>query len=111
MIGETRSVSAIRPGQLYTELWASLATMLRSYTALHGLKQERQAAVEADSEFITVRHGEKQLVLKREGTKAVWRGNDAAGDFEIRPDGSLDFPEGPVEMDMKAEEWARELMQ
>ncbi len=100
----------IRPEQLYAELWVSLASMLRSYTAAHGLSGNRQAAVEQDEEFITVRHGEKQLVLKREAAKSVWRWNGAEGSFELRADGRLEFPDGPVEMDMKAEEWARELM-
>lgn len=84
--------------------------MLRSYTAAHGLNGNRQATVELGENLITVRHGDKWLVLKRDGARVDWQWQSGNGRFEIQPDGSLQFPEGPVEMDMKAEEWARELM-
>ena len=102
---------SISPEQLYVELWVSLASMLRSYTAAHGLNGNRQATVELGENVITVRHGEKWLAVKRDGAQVIWRRqNGAEGSFELRPDGQLEFPSGPVEMDMKAEEWARELM-
>ncbi len=43
--------------QLFVELWVSLASLLRSYTAAHGLNGNRQATVELGEEQITVRHG------------------------------------------------------
>ena len=43
--------------RLYLELWVSLASLLRSYTAAHGLNGDRQATVELGEERITVRHG------------------------------------------------------
>ena len=42
--------------QVYIELWVSLASLLRSYTAAHGLNGDRQATVELGEERITVRN-------------------------------------------------------
>ena len=53
--------------QLYVELWVSLASLLRSYTAAHGLNGNRQATVELGEERITVRHGDAWLDLERSG--------------------------------------------
>ena len=46
------------------ELWVSLASLLRSYTAAHGLNGNRQATVELGEEQIMVRHGETWLDLE-----------------------------------------------
>lgn len=102
----------IGPEQVFVELWVSLTSLLRSYTAAHGWNGNHQATVEWGDKLIAARHGEKSLVLEREGAQAVWRRQDGVGgSFQLRADGRLEFPdEGPVEMDMKAEEWARELM-
>ena len=61
--------------QLYVELWVSLASLLRSYTAAHGLNGDRQATVELGEEQITVRHGR---CVARSGTER------RAGDLEAR---------------------------
>jgi hypothetical protein len=99
--------------QLYVELWVSLASLLRSYTAAHGLNKNTQATVELGEERITVRHGNAWLDLERDGALILWeRGNGTAGTLELTEAGRLKTGEGDreEEMDMLAEAWARELM-
>ena len=109
--------------QLYAELWVSLASLLRTYTAAHGLNGDRQATVELGEERITVRCAEKWLDLQRRGERVNWlRENGNSGVLELTEAGrlrlqnpssqnrDLGHPE-EEEMDMAAEAWARELMQ
>jgi hypothetical protein len=115
--------------RLYAELWVSLASLLRSYTAAHGLNGNRQATVELGEDRIVVRHGGCWLDLHREGPIVVWtRENGSSGTLEMTEAGRLrsidprsqnrdlghpgffeDSGDGQ-EMDMVAEAWARELM-
>jgi hypothetical protein len=74
--------------QLYRELWVSLASLLRSYTAAHGLNGDRQATVELGEDRITVRNGM----------------------LEFTEAGRLRSTAGEEEMDIVAEAWAREMM-
>jgi hypothetical protein len=98
--------------QLYVELWVSLASLLRSYTAAHGLNGKRQATVELGEERITVRCGEGWLDLKRQGAMVAWQREDgSSGALELTEGGQLRGNAGEEEMDMAAERWARELMQ
>ncbi|MFZ0744277.1 MAG: transcriptional regulator [Terracidiphilus sp.] len=100
---------------VYGELWVSLASLLRSYTAVHGLNNDRQATVELGEERITVRHGENWLDLKRNGSLVAWRREDGqGGELELTEAGRLRSCKpsgGEEELDMAAEAWARELMQ
>ncbi len=106
--------------QLHDELWTSLASLLRSYTAVHGLHGGRHADVEANEEQITVRYGGRWLELQRTGRTIVWtRENGRSGMLELTDDGRLRRAEQNAagkegsdeeEMDMAAEAWARELM-
>jgi hypothetical protein len=102
--------------QLYAELWVSLASLLRSYTAAHGLNGNRQATVELGEGRITVRHGEKWLDLQRNEMHVTWlRENGDSRVLAFTEAGQLQSSEGSVgeeiEMDLAAEQWARELMQ
>lgn len=98
-------------GQLYRELWVSLASLLRSYTAAHGLNGNRQATVELGEDQITVRHGNSWLDLRRSGSQVTWsRDNGQDGMLEFTEAGRLSSTAGEEEMDMAAEAWARELM-
>ena len=98
--------------QLYIELWVSLASLLRSYTAAHGLNGDRQATVELGEEQIMVRHGNAWLDLIRNGAQVIWRREDGRrGMLEFTDAGWLRSEAGEEEMDMAAEAWARELMQ
>jgi hypothetical protein len=97
--------------QVYVELWVSLASLLRSYTAAHGLNGHRQATVELGEERITVRHGDAWLDLKRDGPKVAWcREDGRAGMLQLTEAGRLQSDTSEEEMDMVAEMWARELM-
>jgi hypothetical protein len=97
--------------QLYVELWVSLASLLRSYTAAHGLNGNCQATVELGEERITVRQGNAWLELERQGARIKWLRNDGrAGVLELTEAGRLRDGEHEEEMDMAAEAWARELM-
>jgi hypothetical protein len=98
-------------GLVYAELWVSLASLLRSYTAAHGLNQDRQATVELGDERITVRHAEKWLDLTRDGAKVCWLREDGGrGVLELTESGRLQSNHGQEELDIAAEQWARELM-
>jgi hypothetical protein len=98
--------------QLYVELWVSLASLLRSYTAAHGLNGDRQATVELGEEQITVRRADAWLDLKRKGALVMWKRDDGrSGMLELTEAGRLRSSTGEEEMDMVAEAWARELMQ
>jgi len=98
--------------RVYAELWVSLASLLRSYTAAHGLNGDRQATVELGEERITVRYGDRWLDLKRDGAAVEWKREDGrSGMLELTEAGRLKSSEGEEEMDMAAEAWARELMQ
>jgi hypothetical protein len=97
---------------VFVELWVSLASLLRSYTAAHGLNGNRQATVELGEERITVRHGEAWLELDRNGAQVQWRREDQSnGQMELTEAGRLRAGEHEEDMDMVAEAWARELMQ
>jgi hypothetical protein len=105
-------VEADSSAQLYVELWVSLASLLRSYTAAHGLNGNRQATVELGEEQITVRHADKWLDLRRNGTEVSWQREDGrTGTLELTEAGRLKNSAGEEEMDLAAEAWARELMQ
>jgi hypothetical protein len=100
--------------QVWGELWVSLASLLRSYTAAHGLNGKLQATVELGEDRILVRHGETWLDLHRDGAKIDWLREDGrTGKLEFTEAGQLHNETGTdedEEMDMAAEAWARELM-
>jgi hypothetical protein len=104
---------AANSSQLYVELWVSLASLLRSYTAAHGLNGKLQATVELGEERILVRHGDDWLDLRRNGAEVIWQREDGRqGRLEFTEHGRLREAEaGEEDMDMAAERWARELMQ
>ena len=99
------------PEQVHVELWVSLASLLRSYTAAHGLNGNRQATVELGEDKILVRHRDDWLDLSRSGATVTWLREDGrTGTLELTEAGTLRGETGEEEMDMAAEAWARELM-
>lgn len=100
------------PGDsLWQELWVSLASLLRTYTAAHGLNGDRQATVELGENRIMVRHGADWLDLERQGATIFWKWGDGRNGFvDLTEDGKLRNSLGEEEMDLVAESWARELM-
>ena len=117
-VGASRTFDAAPGGhpaatdqRVYAELWISLASLLRSYCAAHGVHSNRHATVETDEEEIAVRHEEKWLRLERDGAIVTWtRENGSSGSMEIAETGQLRSGTGEEEMDLAAEAWARELM-
>ena len=116
-MGQTGLINRPTEGnaQLHVELWVSLASLLRSYTAAHGLNGNRQATVELGEERILVRHGDDWLDLNRVDAVVIWQREDGRqGKLEFTEHGrlrNLDSEHaGEEEMDMAAERWARELM-
>ena len=99
--------------RLWAELWVSLASMLRSYTAAHGLNGKQQATVELGEEHIMVRSGERWMRLDRHEAQVDWaRENGSRGRMKLTMHGTLkNEAGGEEELDMQAEAWARELMQ
>ena len=96
---------------LWDELWISLASLLRSYAAAHGLSAGRQPEVEVSADRIVVRHHRHLLELSRTGAEVAWRREDGrCGTLELTEAGRLRSATGEEEMDMAAEAWARELM-
>ena len=96
---------------VYAELWTSLASLLRSYTAAHGIHSGRHATVEMIDEKISARHGKKWLILVRKNTLVTWtRENGSSGSMVLTDHGCLRSPECEEAMDMTAETWARDLM-
>jgi hypothetical protein len=108
--------------RLWPELWVSLASLLRSYTAAHGLNRKEQATIELGEETITVRAGDRWLNLARHHAEIVWTREDGRkGLMRFTIEGKLEInvgqeedqedQEAEEEMDMQAEAWARELTQ
>lgn len=97
---------------LWRELWVSVASLLRSYTAAHGLNGNRQATIELGEETILARHGDDWLALTRSGAEIIWQREDGSqGKLAFTEHGRLrDVDTNEEEMDMAAERWARELM-
>jgi cell division inhibitor SulA len=117
-MGASKTLDAVRgvhptatDERVFHELWISLASLLRSYCAAHGLHDDRHATVEAVDEEITVRHEEKWLRLERAVEIVTWtRENGSSGKIEISEAGGLRSGTKEEEMDLAAEAWARELM-
>jgi len=103
--------SAALQRQLFAELFASLASLLRSYTAVHGLHAKREAIVEHSEDKIAVIHNEKWLRLTRNHAILTWmRENGTVGTLELTKSGTLRGDNGDEAMDLAAEQWARDLM-
>lgn len=99
------------------ELWVSLASLLRSYTAAYGLNRNEQATVELSDTRILVRCGERWLRLERAGDAIQCQKQPAeAGLVEMsllrwNEEGELESEAGSrTPMDLQAEEWSRELV-
>jgi hypothetical protein len=115
VVRDCEGISVDSAERVYAELWISLASLLRSYTAVHGLSGNRVATIEADDASIVTRHEKKRLELRRSHETVSWmRENGDSGWMELTLHGRLrEMDSNGVreeEMDMAAEAWARELM-
>ncbi len=93
------------------ELWSSFVSLVRSYTAAHGLNGTRQAVLEVSDSSLLIRAGERLLTVRFDGEQGRWqRESSAATVFTIDEQGRLIVAGMPEEMDMVAERLAREIM-
>jgi hypothetical protein len=114
-------VDAPLPPDVARELWSSFISLVRSYTAAHGLNGTRQAVLEVSADHLLVRAGERLLTVRfdgEQGTITRETGKRETGDateFTLDEHGRLVFLSSTgereiEEMDMVAERLAREIM-
>jgi hypothetical protein len=103
--------------QLSRELWSSFVSLIRSYTAAHGLNGLRQAVLEVGENRLLVRAGDRLLTVQFDDNHGSWqRESGAETQFTLDEHGRVligSGPEGPgnsEEMDIVAERLAREIM-
>jgi hypothetical protein len=93
------------------ELWASFISLIRSYTAAHGLNGTRQAVLEVSEDHLLVRAGDRLLTVRFDGERGSWqRESGAATEFTLDEHGRVIVNGETEEMDMVAERLAREIM-
>ena len=93
--------------RLRAELWTSWASLLRSYSAAHGLNSRHHAVVEVGAEEITLRVASRWLRFTHETLQ------DSEGHqfpFNMEEDGTVKLNGIAEEMDLAAEKLAREMM-
>jgi hypothetical protein len=96
------------PEPLRRELWTSWASLLRSYSAAHGLNRNHHAVVEVGADEIVLRVGDRWMRFTRDAAEDS-RGNRMA--FALDEDGRARLDSRIEEMDFAAERLAREMMQ
>ncbi len=95
--------------RLHAELWTSWASLLRSYAAAHGLNSTHHAVVEVSADEITLRVGSRWL---RFTESTMQHSDEAPKTFALHEDGTVSLNGGlQEEMDIAAEQLAREMMQ
>ena len=115
-MSETAVADPVDP-RVSRELWSSFVSLIRSYTAAHGLNGTQQAVLEVSDDHLLVRAGERLLSIRFDGEHGSFaRETGAATKFTLDEHGRVvqrSGPEGPgnaEEMDMVAERLAREIM-
>ena len=93
--------------QLHRELWTSWASLLRSYAAAHGLNSRHHAVVEVGADEITLRVAARWLRFTHDLIEDS-EGNRSS--FSLEEDGTVKLNGNTQEMDLAAEELAREMM-
>jgi DNA-binding transcriptional regulator PaaX len=93
--------------RLRTELWTSWASLLRSYAAAHGLNSRHHAIVEVGADEITLRVAARWLRFTHDLIEDS-EGNRSS--FSLEEDGTVKLNGTTQEMDLAAEQLAREMM-
>jgi hypothetical protein len=113
----TAIVSGQMDARVARELWNSFVSLIRSYTAAHGLNGTRQSILEVSVDSLLVRAGERLLTIRFDGERGSFaRETGPAVEFTLDEHGRVvqeSGPEGPgisEEMDIVAERLAREIM-
>ena len=92
---------------LHTELWTSWASLLRSYSAAHGMNSQQHAVVEVGADEIVLRAGAHWLRF----TRASMLSDTASPvPFALQEDGTVCLGDLREEMDIVAEKIAREIL-
>ena len=90
---------------------SSFISLIRSYTAAHGLNGTRQAVLEVSEDHLLVRAGDRLLTVRFDGERGSWkRESGAATEFTLDEHGRVIVNGETEEMDMAAERLAREIM-
>src|ERR1700749_414486 len=93
------------------ELWSSFVSLIRSYTAAHGLNGSTQAILEVSEDHLLVRAAERLLTVLFNGKRGSFaRESGPAMEFTLDDHGRLLIAGKAEEMDMVAERLAREIM-
>jgi len=113
----TAIVSGQMDARVARELWNSFVSLIRSYTAAHGLNGTRQAVLEVSVDSLLVRAGERLLTIRFDGERGSFaRETGPATEFtldehgRVALDGGSEASGNPEEMDIVAERLAREIM-
>ena len=93
--------------RVYRELWTSWASLLRSYTAAHGLSSPHHAVVEVGPDEILLRVNARWLRFTH---NAVADSRGGTQTFSLEEDGTAKLNGVAEDMDMAAERLAREMM-
>lgn len=98
----------VAPGtRLRREIWSSLVTVLRSYTALHAEIAIRVRTIGGlDIALLESKHAEVELNFRATRGSGMWHlkksGVKESGSFVIQEDGALNWSGKPMELDMAA---------
>ncbi len=90
--------------RLAVELWTSWASMLRVYSAAHGLTSDRHAVVEVGSEEIVLRVDGRWARFTHDSMTTT---EGISVGFAMEEDGRVRIGDVTEEMDLAAEEVAR----
>ena len=93
--------------KLHRELWTSWASLLRSYAAMHGLNSTHHAVVEVSADSILLRVDTRWL---RFSSSLMESSEGASEIFQLHEDGTVTLGDKINEMDLTAEEVAREML-
>lgn len=94
--------------QVHKELWTSWASLLRSYSAAHGLSSTHHAVVEVGPAEILLRVDTRWLRFTPD-TMSDCAGHHST--FSLEENGTVTLNDSNEEMDLAAERLAREMMQ
>ena len=93
--------------RLHTELWTSWASLLRSYAAAHGLNSRHHAVIEVGADEITLRVASRWLRFTHD---LIEDSEGHRSSFSLEEDGTVKLNGHMQEMDLAAEQLAREMM-
>ena len=86
----TAIVSGQMDARVARELWNSFVSLIRSYTAAHGLNGTRQAVLEVSVDSLLIRAGERLLTIRFDGERGSFtRETGPATEFTLDEHGRL----------------------